>query len=67
MLIKETFDNWYNQLTQTQKNEILGYILNTKCNLVCEGFHAGPIGLLAKGLFVAPTGSTAKFCPVCGK
>lgn len=61
------FDDWYEKLTTTQQSELLRYILNVKCKVACEGFHAGPAGLQTRGLFVAPSGSTAKFCPLCGK
>lgn len=67
MSVTKTFDDWYEKLTSAEKTEILRHVLNTKCKISCEGFHAGPSGLLKKGLFVAPSGSTAKACPVCGK
>ena len=67
MSVTNTFDVWYEQLTSTEKSEVLKHVLNTKCNVICEGFHAGPAGSVSKGLFVAPSGSTARVCPICGK
>jgi hypothetical protein len=67
MSVTKTFDDWYDKLPSNQKSEVLSHVLNTKCNLVCEGFHAGPTGLMTKGLFVTPSGSTARVCAVCGK
>lgn len=67
MFVTKTFDDWYDKLSPQEQSELLGHILNTKCKIACEGFHAGPAGLLTKGLFVAPSGSTAKGCPVCGR
>ncbi|MFQ2291186.1 hypothetical protein ACK323_06650 [Aeromonas enteropelogenes] len=67
MSVTQTFDEWYKNLTVEEQTKILGHILNTKCKIACEGFHAGPTGLMTKGLFVAPSGSAAKVCPVCGK
>ncbi len=68
MSVIKTFDDWYEKLSSEDKNKILEHIINTKCKITCEGFHAGPHGILKKGLFVAPSGSSAqKKCPVCGK
>jgi hypothetical protein len=67
MSVVKNFDEWYEKLTSEEKKEVLGHILNTKCQISCEGFHAGPAGLLTKGLFVAPSGSTVKVCPICGR
>lgn len=67
MSVTKTFDDWYERLTSAEKREVLTHVLSTKCNLVGEGFHAGPAGSMRKGLFVAPSGSTAKICTVCGK
>ncbi len=64
----KTFDLWYENLSLGDKNKILEHIINKKCQVTCEGFHAGPHGTIQKGLFVAPSGSSAqKKCPVCGK
>ncbi len=67
MSVTKTFDNWYEKLTSDEKSEVLSHVLNTKCKLACEGFYAGPTGLMTRGLFVAPSGAAAKVCPVCGK
>ncbi len=68
MSVIKTFDDWYEKLSSEDKSNILRHIINTKCQVACEGFHAGPHGTLQKGLFVAPSGSSAqKKCPVCGK
>lgn len=64
----KNFDDWYEKLSPSDQSKILEHILNNKCQVACEGFHAGPHGVLQKGLFVAPSGSSAlKKCPVCGK
>lgn len=68
MSVIKTFDDWYEKLSATEKSEILEHVINKKCQLTCEGFHAGPSGVLQKGLFVAPSGSASQGkCPVCGK
>lgn len=67
MSVTKTFDDWYETLKVEDQTKILSHILNKKCQISCEGFHAGPTGLVTKGLFVAPSGSAAKVCPVCGK
>lgn len=67
MAVTEVFDNWFEKLSDEEKSKLLGHILNTKCQIACEGFHAGPAGLLTKGLFVAPAGVGGKVCPLCGK
>jgi hypothetical protein len=67
MSVTKTFDDWYEKLSSDEKSQVLGHILNKKCQIACEGFHAGPSGLMTKGLFVAPSGSISKTCPVCGK
>ena len=68
MSVIKIFDGWYEKLTASEKSELLEYVLNNKCQISCEGFHAGPHGILQKGLFVAPSGSlSAGKCAVCGK
>ncbi len=68
MSVIKNFDDWYGKLSSEDKGKILRHILNTKCQVSCEGFHAGPHGTLQKGLFVAPSGnSVQKICPICGK
>ncbi|EPY4332247.1 TPA: hypothetical protein U3Z39_000632 [Klebsiella pneumoniae] len=68
MSVIKTFDDWYEKLPSEDKNKILEHIINKKCQITCEGFHAGPHGILQKGLFVAPSGNSAQNkCPVCGK
>lgn len=67
MSVTKTFDDWYEKLTDAEKSEVLQHVLKTKCNVACEGFYAGPTGSITRGLFVAPSGSTAKVCPLCGK
>lgn len=62
------FDEWYENLSSNEQSELLGHILNTKCNVTCEGFHSGPHGVLQKGLFVAPSASAVQNkCPLCGR
>lgn len=68
MSATQMFDQWYNKLDKDQQEEVLQHVLNKKCNLVCEGFYAGPSGTFMKGLFVAPSGvSQTNLCPVCGQ
>lgn len=68
MSVVKTFDDWYEKLSSSDQNKILEHVLNNKCQVACEGFHAGPHGVLQKGLFVAPSGISAQSkCPVCGK
>lgn len=68
MSVIKTFDNWYENLSSSDKSKVLEHVLNNKCQISCEGFHTGPHGVLEKGLFVAPSGSSVKSkCPVCGR
>ncbi len=62
----QTFESWYQQLTQTQQKELLDYIYNNKIRSLNEGYFSGPIGKLEKGLFTGPIGSQ-NVCPTCGK
>jgi len=62
----ETFENWYNSLSSDQKKYLLDYIFNNKIKPINEGFFAGNIGKLEKGLFSGPI-SSQKVCPTCGK
>jgi len=62
----ETFENWYKGLTEDQKKQLLDYIFNNKIKSLNEGFFAGNIGQLEKGLFSVPI-SSQKICPTCGK
>lgn len=67
MSATQMFDQWYNNLREDQKEEVLQHVLNKKCNLVCEGLFTGPTGMFTKGLFVAPSGtSQSNLCPLCG-
>lgn len=68
MSVINTFDEWYAKLSSDDKQKLLGHILNTKCNVACEGFHSGPHGVLQKGLFVAPAASASQNkCALCGR
>lgn len=68
MSVTKTFDDWYEKLSSTEQSEILGHVLNNKCELACEGFHSGPHGVVTEGLFVASSGNTAQSkCALCGK
>lgn len=62
----EIFENWYKNLTDEQKKQLLDYIFNNKIKPLNEGFFAGNIGILTKGLFSGPIGSQ-RVCPTCGK
>jgi len=62
----ETFENWYKNLSDDQKKQLLDYIFNNKIKPINEGFFAGNIGILTKGLFSGPIGSQ-RVCPTCGK
>jgi hypothetical protein len=63
----QTFNTWYNKLTEAQQKELLDYIFNKKITLLNEGLFTGPIGKLEKGLFTGPINATSKTCPTCGK
>ncbi|WP_338804360.1 hypothetical protein WDV76_02190 [Xenorhabdus griffiniae] len=66
MSIIKTFDDWYEKLSLSDQNKILEHILNNKHQAGCEGFHAGPSGVIQEGLFAAPSGVSVKDrCPVC--
>jgi hypothetical protein len=68
MSVIKIFDEWYEKLTPSQQSEVLKYVINNKCQISCEGFHAGSHGILQKGLFVAPSGNLSQTkCAVCGK
>ncbi len=63
----ETFDTWYNKLTEAQKKEVLDHIFNKKIKSLNEGLFTGPIGKLEKGLFTGPINATSRTCPTCRK
>lgn len=63
----ETFNNWFNKLTDAQQKEILDHVFNKKILSINEGLFTGPIGKLEKGLFTGPINATSKNCPTCGK
>ncbi|EOK5734483.1 hypothetical protein ACWOUW_004224 [Vibrio vulnificus] len=66
---KRTFDNWFNQLTKSEQDEIVTHILSTKLTIANEGMFAGPSGkVLTKGLFTGPSGSSnQQVCGGCGR
>ena len=67
MSVTKTFDDWYEKLSSSEQSEVLGHVLNQKCQVGCEGFHTGPHGVLTKGLFVASSGSSSQDkCLLCG-
>ena len=63
----ETFDTWYNKLTEAQQKELLDHIFNKKIKSLNEGLFTGPIGKLEKGLFTGPISAASRTCPTCGK
>ncbi|HNY45109.1 MAG TPA: hypothetical protein PLG11_07545 [Bacteroidales bacterium] len=62
----ETFEKWYNSLTDAQQKELLDHIFNKKIKSLNEGLFVGPIGKLEKGLFTGPI-SSQRICPTCGR
>ncbi|USH01085.1 hypothetical protein K6Q96_09035 [Grimontia kaedaensis] len=66
---KTTFDNWFKNLSESEKDEILSHILSTKLDVTNEGFFSGPSGnTLEKGLFTGPSGSSGhQVCGGCGR
>ncbi|MEZ5044731.1 MAG: hypothetical protein R2828_32845 [Saprospiraceae bacterium] len=63
----EIFETWYRTLSEDQKKQLLDYIFNNKIKTINEGFFAGNIGKLERGLFSGPISSSQRVCPTCGK
>ncbi|MFY0729963.1 hypothetical protein [Pseudomonas sp. NFX15] len=64
-----TFDAWYERLSDEDKQKILKHIFDEKLFITNEGYHAGPAGEFVKGIFSAPSGMfyTQARCKLCGK
>ena len=78
MSVKETFDNWYENLSEENKKEVIKHILSSHLSYATEGYHAGPSGeegALFDGVNAGPSGLPASSlnknsnqpCRCCGK
>lgn len=64
--VTETFDNWFNKLSNAEKMEVVLHVVKKQAKPVNEGLYGGPPGYLQKGLFAGPSGTSQK-CPCCGR
>ncbi|CAH1041722.1 hypothetical protein [Halomonas sp. TD01] len=66
---KETFDKWFNNLSEQEQDEIISHVIRTKLSISNEGFFSGPTGkTLEEGLFSGPAGSSSRqVCGGCGR
>lgn len=59
----EALKKQFNNLTEEEKKEFIGYILEKETILIREGYFSGP-STMNKGYFSGPTTSES-ICPIC--
>lgn len=67
MSVINTFENWYKTLSTDDQSKLISHIIENHLQITNEGLNVGPSGLLTKGLYVGPAGSSQKVCNSCGR